>query len=132
MPYDNQAAASRSCVNPIKPDFIWRHDMATIFSRAHNLCNIDQLGEIKAQIADLTAVANKLAAEIKALGAGSHDGDLFTATVSVVDDRFAADPKAVEAKLKEVLGDKSFASFAKANQKKTSGYTSLNLAARKA
>jgi hypothetical protein len=106
--------------------------MATVFSRAHNLCNIDQLGEIKAQIADLTAVADKLAAEIKELGAGSHDGDLFTATVSVIDDRFSADPKAVATKLLEVLGEKKFASFAAAHQKKTSGYTTLKLAARKA
>jgi tRNA U38,U39,U40 pseudouridine synthase TruA len=105
--------------------------MATVFSRAHNLCDIDQLGEIKAQIADLTAVADKLAASIKDLGAGSHDGDLFTATVSVVDDRFSTDAKAVEAKLRELMGEKAFASFAQAHQKKTSGYTALKLAARK-
>jgi len=105
--------------------------MATVFSRAHNLCDIDQLGEIKAQIADLSAVADKLSADIKALGAGSYDGDLFTATVCVVDDRFSTDPKAVEAKLRELLGEKKFASFAKANQKRTSGYTALKLAARK-
>lgn len=106
--------------------------MATLFSRAHNLCNIDQLGEIKAQIADLTSVADKLAAEIKDLGAGGHDGDLFTATVCVIDDRYSTDPKAVEKKLREMLGEKAFESFAKDNQKKTSGYTSLKLAARKA
>ena len=105
--------------------------MATVFSRAHNLTTIDQLGEVKSQIADLTAVADKLAAEIKDLGAGSHDGDLFTATVSVIDDRFSADPKAVAAKLLSVLGEKSFASFVAAHQKKTSGYTTLKLAARK-
>lgn len=106
--------------------------MATVFSRAHNLCDIDQLGEVKAQIADLTAFADKLAMGIKDLGAGSHDGDLFTATVCVIDDRYSVDPKAVEKKLREMLGEKAFASFAKANQKKTSGYTSLKLAARKA
>ena len=106
--------------------------MAIVFSRAHNLCTIDQLGEIKAQIADLTSVADKLAADIKDLGAGSHDGDLFTATVCVIDDRYSVDPKAVEKKLREMLGEKAFASFAQANQKKTSGYTSLKLAARKA
>jgi len=105
--------------------------MATIFSRAHNLTTIDQLGEVKAQIADLTAVADKLSAQIKDLGAGSHDGDLFTATVSVVDERWSADPKAIEAKLKELLGEKKFASFAKAHQKKTAGYTALKLSARK-
>jgi len=50
----------------------------------------------------------------------------------VVDDRYSVDPKAVEKKLREMLGEKAFASFAQANQKKTSGYTSLKLAARKA
>lgn len=105
--------------------------MATIFSRAHNLSTIDQLGEIRAQIADLTAVADKLSKEIKELGAGSHDGELFTATVSVVSERWSADPKAIQAKLLAVLGEKSFASFVAAHQKKTAGYTSLTLGARK-
>jgi hypothetical protein len=106
--------------------------MASVFSLSHNLCNIDQLGEIKAQIADLTIVADKLSKEIKELGAGSHDGDLFTANVVVVDERWSIDPKAVEAKLKEVLGEKAFNSFAKANQKKTAGYTALKLSSRQA
>lgn len=105
--------------------------MATIFSSAHNLTTIDQLGEIKSQIADLTAVADKLSAKIKDLGAGSHDGELFTATVSVVNERWSADPKAIEAKLLAVLGEKSFATFVAAHQKKTAGYTALKLAARK-
>lgn len=104
--------------------------MTSVFSLAHNMCNIDQLGEVKAQIADLTAVADALSKEIKNLGAGSHDGDLFTATVVVVDERWSTDPKAVEAKLKELMGEKAFASFAKANQKKTSGYTALKLSSR--
>jgi hypothetical protein len=104
--------------------------MATVFSFAHNLCNIDQLGEIKAQIADLNIVADKLSKEIKGLGAGSHDGDLFTANVVVVDERWSTDPKAIEAKLKELMGEKAFASFAKANQKKTAGYTALKLSSR--
>ena len=105
--------------------------MATIFSSAHNLTTIDQLGEIKSQIADLTAVADKISAQIKELGAGSHDGELFTATVSVIDERWSADPKAIEAKLLAVLGEKSFASFVAAHQKRTSGYTALKLVARK-
>ena len=105
--------------------------MATIFSRAHNLTTVDQLGEVRAQIADLTAVADALAAQIKELGAGSHDGDLFTATVSVVNERWSADPKAIEAKLLAVLGEKSFASFVAAHQKRTAGYTALKLGARK-
>lgn len=104
--------------------------MITIISNKTNLCDIDQLGEIKAQIADLQAVADKLAKGIKELGAGKHEGDLFSATVSVVDERWSADPKAIAAKLKELLGEAAFDRFCAANQKKTAGYTSLTLAAR--
>ena len=104
--------------------------MTTSISRVSNLTDIDRLGELKAQIADLTKIADGLADEIKALGAGRHEGELFDATVSVVEDRYAADPKAISAKLKELLGDKAFDRFCAANQKKTSGYTSLKLTAR--
>jgi len=104
--------------------------MITVISNKTNLCDIDQLGEIKAQIADLQAVADKLAKGIKELGAGKHEGDLFSATVSVVDERWSADPKAISAKLKELMGETAFDRFCAANQKKTAGYTSLTLAAR--
>lgn len=104
--------------------------MATQISQVSNLTDIDRLGELKAQIADLTKIADGLADEIKARGAGRHEGELFDATVSVVEDRYAADPKAISAKLKELLGDAAFDRFCAANQKKTSGYTSLKLAAR--
>lgn len=104
--------------------------MITVISNKTNLCDIDQLGEIKAQIADLQTVADKLAKGIKELGAGKHEGDLFSATVSVVDERWSADPKAISAKLKELMGEAAFDRFCAANQKKTAGYTSLTLAAR--
>lgn len=104
--------------------------MITVISNKSNLCDIDQLGEIKAQIADLSAVADKLAKGIKDLGAGKHEGDLFSATVSKVEDRWSADLKAIAAKLKELMGDAAFERFCAANQKKTAGYTSLTLSAR--
>lgn len=104
--------------------------MHTVIFNKTNLIDIDQLGEIKAQIADLTKLADKLAADIKKRGAGKHEGELFSATVSVVEDRWSADPKAIAAKLKELLGDASFERFCAANQKKTAGYTSLTLASR--
>lgn len=104
--------------------------MITVISNKSNLCEIDQLGEIKAQIADLKALEDKLAAGIKKMGAGKHEGDLFSATVSVVDDRWSADPKAIAAKLKELMGDAAFERFCAANQKKTAGYTSLTLSSR--
>lgn len=104
--------------------------MTTILMTKSNLCDIDQLGELKAQIADLTKLADGLASDIKKRGAGKHEGDLFSATVSVVEDRWSADPKAIAAKLKELMGDAAFDRFCAANQKKTAGYTSLTLSAR--
>ena len=104
--------------------------MTTIFMSKSNLCDIDQLGELKAQIADLKALEDKLAKGIKDRGAGKHEGDLFSATVSAVDDRWSADSKAIAAKLKELMGDAAFDRFCAANQKKTAGYTSLTLSAR--
>lgn len=104
--------------------------MITVVSNKSNLSDIDRLGELKAQIADLTAIAETLAADIKAKGAGSYDGDLFTATVTVVDDRYSADPKAIATKLREALGDAAYDRFCAANQKKTAGYTALKLTAR--
>ena len=104
--------------------------MATVILSISNLCDIDRLGETKAQIADLQAVADGLIKTIKDMGAGKHEGELFSATVVKVDDRFSADPKAIAAKLKELMGAESFDRFCEANQKKTSGYTSLTLNAR--
>lgn len=105
--------------------------MTTIISSKSNLCDIDRLGEIKAQIADLQALADIIAKSVKDMGAGKHEGDLFSATVSKVDDRWSADPKAIATKLRETLGDKAFERFCAAHQKKTAGYTSLTLTARK-
>lgn len=104
--------------------------MITVISNKTNLCDIDQLGELKAQIADLTKLADKLAAGIKELGAGKHEGDLFSASVIKVEDRWSADAKAISAKLKDVMGDAAFDRFCAAHQKKTAGYTSLTLSAR--
>lgn len=104
--------------------------MTTIIMSKSNLCDIDQLGELKAQIADLKALEDKLAKGIKDRGAGKHEGDLFSATVSVVEDRWSADGKAIAAKLKELMGDAAFDRFCAANQKKTAGYTSLTITAR--
>jgi hypothetical protein len=104
--------------------------MTTIIMSKSNLCDIDQLGELKAQIADLKALEDKLAKGIKDRGAGKHEGDLFSATVSVVEDRWSADPKAIAAKLKELMGDAAFDRFCAANQKKTAGYSSLTITAR--
>lgn len=104
--------------------------MATIIMSKSNLCDIDRLGEIKAQIADLQALADGVAADIKQRGPGKYEGDLFSATVSKVEDAWSADPKAISAKLKELMGAAAFDRFCAANQKKRAGYTSLTLNAR--
>lgn len=104
--------------------------MITVVSSKSNLCDIDRLGELKAQIADLQELADKLASDIKELGAGKHEGDLFSATVSKVEDAWSADPKAISKKLQELMGPAAFERFCAANQKKRAGYTSLTLNAR--
>lgn len=104
--------------------------MITFISNKTNLSTIDQLGELKAQIADLQALADKLSLEIKDMGPGKHEGDLFSATVSKVEDAWSADPKAISKKLQELMGAAAFDRFCAANQKKRAGYTSLTLSAR--
>lgn len=104
--------------------------MITVISNKSNLCDIDRLGELKAQIADMQDLADKLAKNIKEMGAGRHDGDLFSASVSKVDDRWSVDSKAVAVKLRELMGAEAYDRFCAAHQKKTAGYTSLTLTAR--
>lgn len=59
---------------------------------------IDQLGALRAQIADLQASAKALENEIKAAGPGTYEGDFYRTTVAeVVSER--TDWKAVAAKL---------------------------------
>jgi hypothetical protein len=101
--------------------------MTTLFANS-NVSNVDRLGEIKAQIADLQAIEKQLIEAIKELGAGSHQGEWFAASVIEINDRFSLDTKAAEAKLRELGVDGRW--FAK-NQKKISGYTTVRLNARK-
>ena len=63
-----------------------------------NLPEIDALGKIKAQIADLEAQEKALRDHIAALGAGAYDGDLFRASVSIAD-REIIDWRAIAEKL---------------------------------
>lgn len=102
--------------------------MATLFADVSIVSDIDRLGEIKAQIADLKAIEKKLAKSIEDQGVGSHQGEWFSASVIKVEDRWSLDTQAAEAKLRELGVDGRW--FAK-NQKKTSGYTTVRIAARK-
>jgi hypothetical protein len=101
--------------------------MTTLFANT-DVSNIDRLGEVKAQIADLQAIEKKLVEAIKDQGIGKHEGEWFSASVIQIDDRFSLDTKAAEAKLRELGVDGRW--FTK-NQKKTSGYTTVRINARK-
>ena len=59
---------------------------------------VDQLGMVKAQIAELTRTETKLKERLVAIGIGAHDGNIFRATVSA-SDRETLDMDAVRAKL---------------------------------
>ena len=103
--------------------------MSTAFATISNIHPADRLGDIKAEIARLSEISKFLEAEIKDLGVGAHEGDLFRATVSEVAERSSLCPKAAEAKLRELGVDGRW--FSK-NQKVVKGYTVLKIAARKA
>jgi hypothetical protein len=102
--------------------------MATLFADTNTVSNVDRLGEIKAQIADLQAIEKKLIESIKEQGVGSHQGDWFSASVIQIDERFSLDAKAAEEKLRDLGVDGRW--FAK-NQKRTAGYTTVRVTARK-
>jgi hypothetical protein len=101
--------------------------MTTLFANT-NVSTVDRLGEIKAQIADLQAIEKQLVEAIKEQGVGNHQGEWFAASVIQIDERFSLDAKAAEAKLRELGVDGRW--FAK-NQKRTSGYTTVRVNARK-
>ena len=74
----------------------------TVVATITPISPVDRLGEIKAQIAELKAVEAFLIDEIKAMGAGAHEGAAYRASVSEVAARSAPDPKAMEEKLVEL------------------------------
>lgn len=63
---------------------------------------VDDLGAVRAQIAELKAREVALSSAIKAEGFGAYEGALFRATVSEVAASSTLDPKAAEAKLREL------------------------------
>jgi hypothetical protein len=101
----------------------------TVLATISNIHPADRLGDIKAEIARLSEIAKFLETEIKDLGVGAHEGDLFRATVSEVAERSSLCAKAAEAKLRELGVDGRW--FSK-NQKVTKGYTTVKVVARKA
>jgi hypothetical protein len=99
---------------------------------------VDQLGFLQSQIADLQAIEKALKEDIKTsvcdkLGVGASTkvaGDVFSATIIETAPVFGVDAKAVERKLRELLGAEADAFFA-ANTKQTrAGAITIKLTAR--
>lgn len=90
---------------------------------------VDQLGAIKARIAELKKEEARLAEIVANSGVDAIEGGIFRATVVVTADRQTLDAKAAEAKLRELGVDGRW--FSK-NQKTVKGSTSVRVVARKA
>lgn len=89
---------------------------------------VDRLGEVKAEIARLKELEAELAARLIGSGETAIDGSLFRATVVTTAESVSLDPKAAEAKLRELGVDGRW--FSK-NQKVRKGSTSVRVVARK-
>jgi len=103
---------------------------------------VDALGKLQAQIAALQETEKALKEELKlqACGLGlkagkaggvTIDGDLFKASISESDPTQSLDPKVLEAKLRELLGDDNAFFTDPANIKVRAGSISLKVTARK-
>lgn len=90
---------------------------------------VDRLGEVKAEIARLKEVEAQLAARLIESGEDAVDGGLFRATIVRTAESTSLDPKAAEAKLRELGVDGRW--FSK-NQKTRKGSISVRVVARKA
>lgn len=89
---------------------------------------VDRLGDVKAQIAELKKIEADLVERLIISGETAIDGSLFRATVTYVSESSSLDPKAAEAKLRELGVDGRW--FSK-NQKIRKGSTSVRVVARK-
>ena len=88
---------------------------------------VDRLGDIKAQIADLKKIEAELAERLVDSGDAAIDGRFYRATVVTTAESTSLDPKAAEAKLRELGVDGRW--FSK-NQKTRKGSTSVRVVAR--
>ena len=89
---------------------------------------VDRLGDIKAQIADLKKIEADLIERITDAGSDTVEGRFFRATVVTTAESSSLDPKAAEAKLRELGVDGRW--FSK-NQKVRKGSVSVRVSARK-
>lgn len=102
--------------------------MATLPVTNLTVAVVDRLGEVKAEIARLKDLEAELAARLIESGEDAIDGVLFRATVVTTAPSISLDPKAAEAKLRELGVDGRW--FSK-NQKTRKGSTSVRVVARK-
>lgn len=102
--------------------------MATAPSIDFVAAAVDQLGSVKARIAELKAEEARLAALIINSGDDAVDGGLFRATIVTTAERKSPDPKAMEQKLLDLGVDGRW--FSK-HQKTTKGSTIVRVVARK-
>ena len=89
---------------------------------------VDRIGIIKANIAALEDEAAPIIAELKASGPGNYSGEMYDANVAEVSAVESFDPKAMEAKLRELGVDGRW--FAK-NTKVRAASLRLTVKARK-
>lgn len=89
---------------------------------------VDRLGEVKAEIARLKELETALVERIIADGSDVIEGGLFRAAIVRTAESSSLDPKAAEAKLRELGVDGRW--FSK-NQKVRKGSTSVRVSARK-
>jgi hypothetical protein len=102
--------------------------MATVPVTNLTVAVVDRLGEVKAEISRLKALEAELAARLVESGETEIDGALFRATIVTTAESSSLDPKAAEAKLRELGVDGRW--FSK-NQKVRKGSTSVRVVARK-
>lgn len=88
---------------------------------------VDQLGVLKAQMADLEARYDAIAEAFKMFGDGKYQGQLFAANVTTVSESRYLDAKTAEAKLR-ALGVTEL--WFEENKKTKRGYTMLKLTSR--
>ena len=88
---------------------------------------VDEMGVLKAQMADLEARYNAIAEAFKMFGDGRYEGQLFAASVATVAPSKYLDAKTAEAKLRS-LGVTEL--WFEENKKTKKGYTMLKVSAR--
>jgi hypothetical protein len=92
------------------------------------ISTVDQIGEVKAKIADLKKLEEALLATLKEEGPGEYEGEFFRVVISEVEETSKLDIKAAEKKLRQLGVD---GRWINKNQKTTKGYVAARVYAKK-